>query len=139
MTSDTDLRSSYTMDDCMITSDTSTHLCCKLSPSSDRLRACESHPVLRTKLRPNSYSEQIQCSREEGDKGAKGYLLAKVADTPLSMKDGSDPLEVDCTPPIHMDGDTTWSLKWISPDLKDQSVNSEGAKSKDTNSYNQDG
>jgi hypothetical protein len=48
------------------------------------------------------------------------------------MKDGSDPLEVDCTPPINIDWDITWSFKRISCYLKDQSVDSEGAKSKDT-------
>ena len=55
-------------------------------------------------------------------------MPAKAADTPLSMKDGSDPLEVDCTPPIYIDGDITWSFKRISCDLKDQSADSEGAK-----------
>ncbi len=48
------------------------------------------------------------------------------------MKDGSDPLEVDCIPPIHIDGDITWRFKRISSDLNDQRVDSEGAKSKDT-------
>ncbi len=48
------------------------------------------------------------------------------------MKDGSDPLEVDCTPAIYIDGDITWSFKRISSYQKDQSLDSEGAKSKDT-------
>ncbi len=48
------------------------------------------------------------------------------------MKDGSDPLEVDCIPAIYIDGDITWSFKGISSDQKDQSLDSEGAKSKDT-------
>jgi hypothetical protein len=67
----------------------------------------ESYPVLYTKLHTNSYSEQIHCPRKEEKKGTKGYLPAKAADTPLSMKDGSDPLEVDCSPPIYIDGDIT--------------------------------
>jgi hypothetical protein len=50
------------------------------------------------------------------------------------MKDGSDPLEVDCTPATHIDGagDITWSFKRISSDQKEQSLDSEGANSKDT-------
>jgi hypothetical protein len=39
--------------------------------------------------------------KRKGEKGTKGYLSVKVADTPLSMKDGSDPLEVDCSSNIH--------------------------------------
>jgi hypothetical protein len=101
------------MNDCMVTSDTPTHPCYKLSPGTDRLWACESDPVLHTKLHfkdvvclpqldlfnkastCTSYSEQIQCSREEGGKGTKRYLPAQAADTPLSMKNGSHLLEVD--------------------------------------------
>jgi hypothetical protein len=53
------------------------------------------------------------------------------------MKVGSVPLEVDCTPPIYIDGNITWSSKRISCDLKDQSVDSEGAKSKNTIKMNE--
>ncbi len=44
-----------------------------------------------TKLHPDSDSERIQCSREEErEMGLNGFLLAKAADTPLSLKDTSD-------------------------------------------------
>ena len=65
--------------------------------------------------------------------GTKGYLSAKAADTSLSLEDGSDPLEVDCPPQISIDGDVTWTFKETTNDQsKDQGLNSEGAKTKDT-------
>ncbi len=70
-------------------------------------------------------------------------MPSNAADALLSMNDGSNPLEVDCTPAIYImiDGDTTWSfpprkaqedIKRISSDQKHQSLDSEGAKSKGT-------
>ena len=51
----------------------------------------------------------------------------------MRQKDGSDPPEVDCAPPISIDGDVTWTFKETTSDQsKDQSLNSEGAKTKDT-------
>ena len=51
----------------------------------------------------------------------------------MSQKNGSDPPEVDCAPPISIDGDVTWTFKETTSDQsKDQGLNSEGAKPKDT-------
>ncbi len=67
--------------------------------------------------------------REEGEKGTKGHLPAKTADTLLSSKDGSVPLKVDHP----LDGDVTWTFKKATSDQsKDQGLSSEGAKTKDT-------
>jgi hypothetical protein len=45
----------------------------------------DTSPVLRSKLHSTSHSKE-QRSREEGEKGTKGYLPAKAADTLLSLK-----------------------------------------------------
>ena len=105
----------------------------KPSPVSKQVMSLDTSPVLHAKICTTSRSEQ-QSSREEGEKGAKGYLLpSRGADTSLSQKDGSDPPEVDCAPPISLDGDVTWTFKETpSNQSKDQSLNSEGAKTKDT-------
>ena len=105
----------------------------KPSPVSEQVMSLDTSPVLRAKIRPTSCSEQ-KCSREEREKGTKGYMLPpRRADASLSLKDGSDPPEVDCAPPISIDGDVTWTFKETTSDQsKDQSLNSEGAKTKDT-------
>ena len=105
----------------------------KPSPVSKQVMSLDTFPALRAKIHTTSCSEQ-QRSREEGEKGAKGYLRpSRRADTSLSQKDGSDPPEVDCAPPISIDGDVTWTFKETTSDQsKDQSLNSEGAKTKDT-------
>ena len=60
-------------------------------------------------------------------------LPSRRAVTSLSQKNGSDPPEVDCAPPISIDGDVTWTFKETTSDQsKDPSLNSEGAKTKDT-------
>ena len=70
----------------------------KPSPVSKQVMSLDTFPALRAKIHTTSGSEQ-QRSREEGEKGAKGYLRpSSRADTSLSQKDGSDPPEVDCGP-----------------------------------------
>ena len=105
----------------------------KPSPVSKQVMSLDTSPVLHAKIRTTSCSEQER-SREEGEKGTKGYLLPpRGADTSLSQKDGSDPQEVDCDPPISIDGDVTWTFKETASDQsKDQSLSSEGGKTKDT-------
>ena len=105
----------------------------KPSPVSKQVMSLDTFPALRAKIHTTSCSEQER-SREEGEKGTKGYLWpSRRAVTSLSQKDGSDPPEVDCAPPISIDGDVTWTFKETTSDQsKDQSLNSEGAKTKDT-------
>ena len=70
--------------------------------------------------------------RRRGE-GSKEHLPAKAADTSLRLKYGSDSLEKDCPPQICIDEDVTWTFKETKSDQsKDQSLNSEGAKTKDT-------
>ena len=63
----------------------------KPSPVSKQVMSLDTFPALRAKIHTTSCSEQER-SREEGEKGTKGYLLlSRRADTSLSQKDGSDP------------------------------------------------
>jgi hypothetical protein len=88
----------------------------------------DTSPVLRWKIHTTSSSEQKR-SREEGEKGTKGHLPAKAADTLLSLKDGSVPSKMDHLPQINIDGDVTWTFKKTT---SDQGLSSEGAETKDT-------
>ena len=116
--------------DYMVTSDTTAPPCGKLSPVSNRLRACETPPVLRTKIHPNAGSEQIQCSREEGKMGTNGYLPARAADTSSSLKDTSDVTES----PSRYINERIQQCPEKTPagQKSNQGFGSEGAKSKDT-------
>ncbi len=92
----------------------------------------ESFQVLRAKLHTTSYSEQNN-SREERKKGTNEYLPAKAADTSLSLTDGSVPLKVDCSSQFSIHGEVTSTfMKTTSKQNKDQGLNSEKAKTKDT-------
>ncbi len=59
----------------------------------NQFMSLEPTPVLRTNHYPNSSSEQMPCSREGGEMGTQviqNPLLARTADTSLSLKDTSD-------------------------------------------------
>ncbi len=102
--------------------------CGKSSPVSKQVMSLDTSPVLRWKIHSISSSEQKR-SREEGEKGTKGHLPAKAADTLLSLKDGSVSPKMDHLPQINIDGDVTWTLKKTT---SDQGLSSEGAETKDT-------
>ena len=75
----------------------------------------DTSPVLCWKIHTTSSSEQKR-SREEGEKGTKGHLPAKAADTLLSLKDGSVPPKMDHLPQINIDGDVSWTFTKITSD-----------------------
>ncbi len=77
------------------TYDKATRPCGKLSLVSNRLSGLRyaGANFARDDLHPDSDSERIQCSREEREIGSNGFLLARAADTLLSLKDTSDVLE----------------------------------------------
>ena len=79
--------------------------CGKSSPVSKQVMSLDTSPVLRWKIHTTSFSEQ-KLSREdseEGEKGTKGHLSAKAADTLLSLKDGSVPPKMDHLPQINIE------------------------------------
>ena len=63
-------------------------------------------------LRTNTFRRR----RGKGSKRIFAATASRGVDTSLSLKDGSDPLEVDCPPPISIDGDVTWTFKEITSD-----------------------
>ena len=87
----------------MITSVTYARSRGKSSIRSNRLRACETSPVLRTDLRPDSTSEQDSCSGEERDMGIQGNLLAREADTIMRPSDVSETHNVETPSVVHID------------------------------------
>jgi hypothetical protein len=65
-----------------ITYDTIICPCVKCSTLSNRLRALESSPVLRTWLQPNSSEEQKHCSEKGGEMGVRLGLATRDLTTP---------------------------------------------------------
>ncbi len=66
--------------DTINTSDTIAHHCVQDSPGLNRLRACETSPVLRTVSRPGCFSEQSPCSENGGDLMIQLHLITNDAD-----------------------------------------------------------
>ncbi len=111
-----------------------TRPCCKSSPVSTKLNY---GPTTRPKYFVRSYvplHAQDKNVQDKGKKRTNGYLPAMVADTSLRLLGGSAPLKVDCPPQISIDGDVTWTFKNTTSgdQSKDEGLNSEGAKAKDT-------
>ena len=77
----------------MNTSDTTMRPCVKDSPGLNRLRACETSPVLRTGLRPESISEQFPCSENGGDVRIQRHLTTSDADTTTDQSLASEGAE----------------------------------------------
>ena len=79
----------------MNTSDTTMRPCVKDSPGSNRLRACETSPVLRTGLRPGNISEQFLCSENGGDVRIQleRHLTTSDADTTTDQSLASEGAE----------------------------------------------
>ena len=82
-----------TMDDCIVTFDTPNASLRQATYGFRQAVRLDTTPVLRTNHHPNSSSEQMPCSREEGEMGTQviqNPLLARTTDTSLSLKDTSD-------------------------------------------------
>ncbi len=82
-----------TMDNCIVTSDTPNASLLQTMYGFRQAMRLDTTPVLRTNHHPNSSSEQMPCSREEGEMGTQviqNTLLARNTDTPFSSKDASD-------------------------------------------------
>jgi hypothetical protein len=77
----------------MITSDTPNASLRQAMYGFRQAMRLETTPVLRTSHHPNSSSEQMPGSREDGEMGTQviqNPLLARTTDTSLSLKDTSD-------------------------------------------------
>ena len=117
----------------MITSVTYARSRGKSSIRSNRLRACETSPVLRTDLRPDSTSEQDSCSGEEREMGIQSNLLAREADTTLRPSDVSETHKVETPSVVHIDARFLRGFKRTSEALKsNQDLDSGGVESKNT-------
>ena len=117
----------------MNTSDTYARSCGKPSIRSNRLRACETSPVLCTDLRPYSTSEQGLCSGEEREIGIQSNLLAREADTTLRPSDVSETHKVVTPSVVHIDAKFLRGFKRTSEALKsNQDLDSRGVESKNT-------
>jgi hypothetical protein len=95
----------------------------------------ETSPALRGEIHPISDSEQIPCSRVEGEMElGQGDLPAEIADTTLSLDDGAKPCEVDCdSPPVIVCGRILRHLTESQCDrTSSQDLASEGVKSRGT-------
>ena len=118
-------------------SDTSARSCDKPCIRSNRLRACEAPPVLRTDLRPDSIFERIEKIRvwqdsEERAMGIQGNLLAREADTTFRPSDVSK-TEVETSSRRYNDAKFPQGFKPTSDILKsNQDLDSRGVESKDT-------
>ena len=77
----------------MNTSDTIARPCVQDSPCLNRLRACDTSPVLRTVQRPGCFSEQLPCSENGGDLRIQRHLNASDADTPSDQSLASEGAE----------------------------------------------
>ena len=66
-------------------------------------------------------------------------MPAKAADTSLSLKDGSDPLELDCPPQISIDGDVTLTFKKTTSDQTLSKQRSRLELTRGQEGYTQDG
>ena len=117
----------------MITSVTYARSRGKSSIWSDRLRACETSPVLRTDLRPDSTSGHDSCSGDERDMGIQGNLPAREADTTLRPSDVSETHKVETPSVVHIDARFPQGFKQTSEALKlNQDLDSGGVESKIT-------
>ena len=115
------------------TLDTPTRPCGKLSPGFNQVMSLKTSPVLHREIHPISGSEQIPCSRVDGemDLGQRD-LSAEIEDTPSSLDDGAKPCGMETESPFicgkilsHLT-ETQWGR------ILGQDLDSEGVKSKDT-------
>ncbi len=118
------------MDDCTITSDTPNTSLRQAMYGFRQVMRLETTQALRSNHHPNSSSEQMPCSRDEGEI-IRNPLLARTTDTSLSLKDTSD---------IHRESPSRYTNEWIQPCLRktwndqksDPGLDTEGVHSKDS-------
>jgi hypothetical protein len=91
-------------------------------------------PVLRTNHHPNSSSEQMPCSREEGEMGTQviqNPLLARTTDTSLSLKDTSD-IQTESSSRYTDERIQSCLRKTLNDQKSDPGLDTEGVHSMDT-------
>ena len=83
------------------TLDTPTRPCGKLSPGFNQVMSLKTSPVLHREIHPISGSEQIPCSRVEGEMEiGQRDLPAEIADTTSSLDDGAKPCGMETESPF---------------------------------------
>ncbi len=123
-----------TMDDFMITFDTPTASLRQATYGFRQAMRLDTIPVLRTNHHPNSSSEQMPYSREEGEMGTQliqNPLLARTTDTSLSLNNTSD---IQTESPSRYTDERIQSClrKTLNDQKSDPCLDTEGVHSMDT-------